>query len=147
MSQFLSGDEDDNVCTKCDTSGHSSASCPDPPQENVPARFLVAFPRAKMVYEDAVARDKMDEKCFQRLDFCLTAVLKSECAPESTPPTAVIPPTPAVGDKPVQEQTNVPTQGKDPKKLTPPTIDLTTTPQHRLPEINRWDASGTSFYI
>ena len=75
---------------------------------------MEAFLRAKMAYEDAVARGKMDKKCVQGLDFCLTAVLKSECAPESTPPTAVIPPTPAVGDKAVQEQTNVPTQRKDP---------------------------------
>ena len=172
LSAFLSGEEDDErdtVCTKSKTSGHGSASCPDSPKENVPLYvpigFSEAFPRSKKVYEHAVAASQINVKCVKRLDLCLTAVLKSECAPESTPPMASVPPTPAEGDKPVEEQTNVTTRRKDPEKLTPPTIDLTTSPrrssrsddchqdthgrghsEQRRPEAHRRDVSGSSFY-
>ena len=51
LSAFLSKEEDDErdtVCTKSETSGHSSGYCPDPPKENAhPLLYILGLPQIK----------------------------------------------------------------------------------------------------
>ena len=55
FSPFLLEEEDDEVYSKYEMSGHSGAFCSDPPIGNVPTKFLKAFPKSQEAYETVVA--------------------------------------------------------------------------------------------